>query len=104
MMLYDSKVAADYRLCRVAEAILSKDNSVRTAHVNYLPNNELHRKMKPGKKFSPEWMQGKVVSVQRLVLLVPVEELDDVAQRGVEVKEDQVAPDQELPDPENDGQ
>ena len=97
MMIYDSKVAADYRLCRVAEVILSKDGCVRTAHVNYLPNNELHRKMKLGEKFDPAWMQGKEVSVQRLVLLVPVEELEDVAQRGVEVKNDQ-----EEPDPEND--
>ena len=95
-------MAADYRLCRVAEVILSKDGCVRTAHVNYLPNNELLRKMKSGEKFDPAWMQGKEVSVQRLVLLVPVEELEDVAQRGVEVKDDQEVPDQGEPDQEKD--
>ena len=95
-------MAADYRLCRVAEVILSKDGCVRTAHVNYLTNNELLRKMKSGEKFDPAWMQGKEVSVQRLVLLVPVEELEDVAQRGVQVKDDQEVPDQGEPDQEKD--
>ena len=77
LLLFESKVVADYRLCRVSDVTLSVDDCVRTVIVKYLPNNQLKKKFVPNEKFDPTWMQEKEVAVQRLALIVPVEELED---------------------------
>ena len=76
-MLYESKVVANYRLCRVGEVVESVDGCVRTVTVKYLPDNQLKKKLKVGEKFEEGWMQEKEVAVQRLALIVAVEELED---------------------------
>ena len=68
LLLYESKVAADYRLCRVSRTTVSKDNCVRTVFVSYLPANQLKKKIVPDQQFSPDWMEEKEVVVQRLAL------------------------------------
>ena len=75
LLLFESKVVADYKLCRVSEVTESSDDCTRTVKVKYLPDNQLKKKIIPGQQFSQDWMQEKEVAVQRLALIVPVEEL-----------------------------
>ena len=76
MLLYESKVMGNYRLCRVTAAEPSEDECVRTVTVGYLPRKSLKQTV-----YRPVPLETKEVAIQRLVLLVPVEEqqLDEQA-------------------------
>ena len=69
MMLYESKVVGSYRLCRVIKAEPSEDECVRTVTVGYLPRKNVKQTV-----YHPVPLEEKEVAIQRLVLLVPVEE------------------------------
>ena len=69
LLLYESKIVANYRLCRVIEAVPSNDGRVRTVTVGYLP-----RKSRRQVVYHPVPLESKEVYVQRLVLILPVEE------------------------------
>ena len=60
-------------MCEVVE---SSDDCVRTVRVSYLPDNQLKKKVVPGEKFTHDVMQKKEVAMQRLALIVAVEELE----------------------------
>ena len=66
----------NYRLCRVTAAEPSEDECVRTVTVGYLPRKSLKQTV-----YRPVPLETKEVAIQRLVLLVPVEEqqLDEQA-------------------------
>ena len=68
-MLYESKVVGSYRLCRVIKAEPSEDECVRTVTVGYLPRKNVKQTV-----YHPVPLETKEVAIQRLVLLVPVEE------------------------------
>merc|ERR1711888_480167 len=76
MLLYESKVIGNYRLCRVTAAEPSDDGCVRTVTVGYLPRKQLKKTV-----YRPAPLETKEVAIQRLVLLVPIEEqqLDEQA-------------------------
>ena len=69
MMLYESKVMGNYRLCRVTAAEPSEDGCTRTVTVGYLPRKSLKQTV-----YRPVPLETKDVAIQRLVLLVPMEE------------------------------
>ena len=69
MMLYESKVLGSYRLCRIITADPSEDECIRTVTVGYLP-----RKNRRQATYHPVPLEMKEVAIQRLVLLVPMEE------------------------------
>ena len=69
LMLYESKVVGNYRLCRIIKAEPSDDGCVRTVTVGYLPRKEVRRAV-----YHPVPLEQKEVAVQRLVLIVPKEE------------------------------
>ena len=64
---------ANYRLCRVTEATPSKDGCVRTVWVAYLPKNKLSKAT-----YNPADMEWKEVAVQRLALIVPSEDINEI--------------------------
>ena len=68
---YDSKVQPSYRLCRVEHVIADETGDVRTVEVALRPRNK-KEKLLPYKSKKPTII---TVGVQRLALLVPVEEL-----------------------------
>ena len=70
-MLYESKVVANYRLCRVLQVIRAQDGSVCTVQVCYLPRRSLRRVA-----YVPVPLEAKEVAVQRLVPVVLIEEQD----------------------------
>ena len=67
MMLYESKVMGNYRLCRVTAAEPSEDGCTRTVTVGYLPRKSLKQTV-----YRPVPLETKDVAIQRLVLLVPI--------------------------------
>ena len=67
LIKYETKVASTYRLCRVTKLLHSEDGLVRTVEVQ-LGNKKLTKKNPPVKDL--------VTAVQRLVLLVPADELE----------------------------
>ena len=67
LIKYETKVASTYRLCRVIKLLPSADGLVRTVEVR-LGNKKPTRRNLPGKDL--------VTAVQRLVLLVPADELE----------------------------
>ena len=67
LIKYESKVASTYRLCRVSKLLPSDDGHVRTVEVQ-LGNKKPTNKNQPGKDL--------VTAVQRLVLLLPADELE----------------------------
>ena len=69
MMLYESKVVGSYRLCRVIKAEPSEDKCVCTVTVGYLLRKNVKQIV-----YHPVPLEEKEVAIQRLVLLVPVEE------------------------------
>ena len=69
LLLYESKIVANYRLCKVIKAVPSDDGQVRTVTVGYLPRKALRQVV-----YHPVPLQSKEVAVQRLVLIMPVEE------------------------------
>merc|ERR1711888_73542 len=69
MLLYETKVIGNYRLCRVTAAEPSEDECVRTVTVGYLPRKNLKQTV-----YHPAPLDTKEVAIQRLVLIVPVEE------------------------------
>ena len=73
LMVYESKVAAQYRLCQVVNAKLSDDGCVRTVEVGYLPKNKLKKR-----KYIPNDLETKEVAENRLCLLMPIEDMDKV--------------------------
>ena len=66
LIKYETKVASTYRLCQVSKLLPSDDGLVRTVEVQ-LGNKKLTKRNLPAKDL--------VTAVQRLVLLVPVDEL-----------------------------
>ena len=60
---------ANYRLCKVMEAVVSDDDCVRTVTIGYLPRKALKQMI-----YHPVPLEYKEVAVQRLVLILPVEE------------------------------
>ena len=79
LIKYETKVAATYCLCRVVRVVPSDGGIVRTVEVQ-LGNSKTTKKAQPGKRLA--------TAVQRLVLLVPVEEglqEDQEQQRDAEV-------------------
>ena len=73
---------ANYRLCKVMRADPSADGCVRTVSIGYLPRKSLRQTV-----YHPVSLETKEVAVQRLVLIVPVEEQvhDDAGPVGVDV-------------------
>ena len=67
---YDNKICGQYRLCVVKEIKVSKDNIVRTVVVAFCPKKSL----RPGQLYKSTHLEEMQTAVQRLVLLVPVEE------------------------------
>ena len=67
LIKYETKVASTYRLCRVTKLLHSEDGIVRTVEVQ-LGNKKLSKRNQPVKDL--------VTAVQRLVLLVPADELE----------------------------
>ena len=67
LIKYETKVASTYRLCRVSKLMHSEEGIVRTVEVQ-LGNRKLSKKNPPVKNL--------VTAVQRLVLLVPADELE----------------------------
>ena len=70
LIKYETKVAATYRLCWVTKLLPSTDGLVRTVEV-CLGNKKLARKGSPTKDLE--------TAVQRLVLLVPANEVPSSA-------------------------
>ena len=66
LIKYETKVASTYRLCRVSKLLPSDDGLVRTVEVQ-LGNKKLTKRNLPAKDL--------VTAVQRLMLLVPADEL-----------------------------
>ena len=66
LIKYETKVTSTYRLCRVSKLLHSDDGLVRTVEVQ-LGNKKPTRRNQPGKDL--------VTAVQRLVLLVPADEM-----------------------------
>lgn len=73
LLQFDSKVISTYKLCRVVEIKKSTDKCVRTVTVGYLPQNKLKTST-----YNPKTLETKEVAIQRLALIVPVEEIDGV--------------------------
>ena len=69
LLLFESKVLANYRLCRVLQAEPSEDGCVRTVTVGYLPRKAHNRVA-----YHPMPLEQKEVAIQRLVLILPIEE------------------------------
>ena len=69
LLLYESKILANYRLCRVQKAEPSEDGCVRTVTIGYLPRKAQNRVTYP-----PVPLEHKEVAIQQLVLIMPVEE------------------------------
>merc|ERR1712082_60134 len=69
LLLYETKIVANYRLCKVMEADVSDDDCVRTVTIGYLPRKALKHMV-----YHPVPLESKKVAVQRLVLILPVEE------------------------------
>ena len=69
LLLYETKIVANYTLCRVVEAKPFKDGCVRTVTVGYLPRKAVRQVV-----YRPVPLETKEVAVQRLVLIMPVEE------------------------------
>ena len=67
LIKYETKVASTYRLCRVSKLLHSEEGIVRTVEVQ-LGNRKLTKRNPPVKTL--------VTAVQRLVLLVPADELE----------------------------
>merc|ERR1711875_206436 len=67
LIKYETKVASTYRLCRVSKLLHSKEGIVRTVEVQ-LGNRKLTKRNLPTKNL--------VTAVQRLVLLIPADELE----------------------------
>ena len=60
---------SNYRLCRITETNKSPDNCVKTVTIGYLPRKKLKN---PADNPGP--LETKVVAIQRLSLILPVEE------------------------------
>ena len=69
LLLYESKILANYRLCRVQKAEPSEDGCVWTVTIGYLP-----RKAQIRVAYHPVPLEQKEVAIQQLVLIMPVEE------------------------------
>ena len=69
LLLFKSKVLANYRLFRVMEAEPSKDGCVRIVTIGYLPRKALNKVA-----YHPVPLEQKEVAIQRLVLILPIEE------------------------------
>ena len=67
LIKYETKVASTYRLCRVSKLLHSEEGIVRTVEVQ-LGNRKLTKRNPPVKNL--------ITAVQRLVLLVPADELE----------------------------
>ena len=85
LALYESKVLANYHLCRVMKAKPSADGCVRTVSIGYLPRKNLRQTV-----YHPVPLEIKEVAVQRLALIVPVEEQvhDNAGPAGVNVHDE----------------
>ena len=59
LLLYESKILANYRLCRVLEAEPSEDGCVRTVTVGYLPRKAQNRVI-----YHPVPLEYKEVAIQ----------------------------------------
>ena len=69
---YENKIRSTYRICVVHELFYSEDGVVRTVKVGYRSRRQLRGVYKSAK------LEGLTIAVQRLVLLVAVEEVDDL--------------------------
>ncbi len=71
LVMYENQVKATYRLCRVLETVESKDDLVRTVKIGFRP-----RRAVTGKPaYERTALEELEVAVQRLVLLVPANEV-----------------------------
>ena len=68
-LYYDNKLKGTYRLCQVVEILPSDDGLVREVKVSFRPR----RHCGPG-AYKPVELYTMLVTVQRLVLLVPAEQ------------------------------
>jgi hypothetical protein len=71
LLMYDNKIKNTYRLCRIAEVFESEDGLVRTVRVGYR-----ERRAGAAHVYKSTALTEMEVAVQRLVLLVPEEELE----------------------------
>ena len=72
LLQFESKVVSTYKMCCVIEVKESAEKCVRTVTVGYLPQNRLKKK-----EYDPKSIDTKEVAVQRLTLIVPVEEIEE---------------------------
>ena len=71
LLKYDSKVKANYRLCRISEVLPDVHNVVRTVRVK-LPARDTRDKLLPYKSKAPVILE---TGVQRLCLICPKEDI-----------------------------
>ena len=71
-MKYEDKIKRTYRICMILELFHCKDRVVRTVKIGYRSRRQF------GGKYKSRKLEELVTAIQRLVLLVPAEEVKDI--------------------------
>ena len=75
LVRYDAKVGhGDFRLCRVKSVIKGDDNLVRTVTIEMRPRDKREKSL----PYSSKGLISLTLAVNRLVLIFPIEELENV--------------------------